>query len=575
MTDVDLLQKFDALIVEGQNRYSNYIKSHDELRRCLVRIYLWWAESNSNSNVMKEIEQRYDMPVVKIDGNRPNFTNLLRIIFGKTEAYDKEYVKVWQWGAAISALHEEYADHPQRYRKNPEGTLLKFFNDRGGISGLLKKDDVQSSEEAFEEKTKKPKSNKKSASPDMVKAIRQQAVEWLKTVNGIGTAAPNSPLRVDHNGHIALLARREASGKITLLGSTNNTAAVAALAQHMMDTEISHLPESLRLLVEIIRSQMYPFNALPQNLDNRTKWYRSVLLDQSPIKTNDLPNWQEGDRKVALWAPRKLLIRGSRKDVIFSNSKSSVSVVTCCIPKTFPIEFKDEVFLRVIERSSIERMLETGEMQVTTASPSKELRRSNKTEKFRYELALTNKHRKKPLTLHFYDTKPYAGSLTGFQADFDFSAFKPIWQFKADANWFGKFREKMLDQWFSVFGGGNRPNRPNNRHMEINITSARFRLLFNISEHGSAPADMAVNAKLHGNIKNFKNMHLSKDIAPVLYNLADVVTNGMIQVRGNADATVFEYENDLGLFKIAVPTAIKTGKSIVRKATAFSDYRYA
>lgn len=575
MKDHDLLEKFDALIVEGQDRYSNYIKSHDELRRCLVRVYLWWAESNQYPDVIQAIEKQHGMPVVKLDGNKPAFTNLLRLIFGKTEAYDKEYVKVWQWGTAISALHEEFTEHPQRYRNNPEGTLLKFFNDKGGISGLLKKDVITPTADDVLPSTKSSKSSIKTTSQSTKKAIKQQAIEWLETAAGIGTAASNSPVRVDYKGYVAMLARREPDGTITLLGSTNDYDAVSTIAEKMLSTQVAHLPNSLRLLVEIIRSQTYPANALPQNLDNRTKWYRTVLLDQSPIRTSDLPNYKIGDQKKALWAPSKLLIRGKQKDIILSNSKSGVSVVTRCVPKHFLLTNKDEVFLRVVERNRVERLVETGEMQITAATPEITLKRSKKTEKFCYELALTNKHAKRPLTLHFYDTKPYAGSMTGFQADFDFTSFKPIWTFSVEPHWFGAFREKMLDKWFTQLGSGNRPNRANNRHMEVTVTVSEFELLFNISDYGKANDRMPANISFSNKSDKLSTCYLSKDIGPVLFNLADVVCNKQIEVKGNEDAIVFEYENDIGRFHIAVPCAVPKGKKMVRKSSAFSDYRYA
>ena len=71
-----------------------------------------------------------------------------------------------------------------------------------------------------------------------------------------------------------------------------------------------------------------------------------------------------------------------------------------------------------------------------------------------------------------------------------------------------------------------------------------------------------------------KTEHLSKDIAPVLFNLADVHSDGMIEVSGNDQALVFAYKNDLGTFKIAVPTAERKKKTAVRNSTAFSEVRY-
>jgi hypothetical protein len=570
-----LLNRFDALIVEGQERYSSYIRSTDDLRRCLVRVYLWWAESNTQIDVIKAIEDRHGMSVVTMNGNNVVFTNLLRIVFDKTEANNKEYTKVYMWGRALSALHEEYTENPQRYRTNPEGTLLKYFNDKGGISGVMKSASSIDDDNNTPIQKPPPKPPNTTTSAASTAAVQQTATSYVKTAPGIGVANSSAPLRVDAIGHIALLARREKNGQITVLGSSNDANIIASIAQSMLATNTTLLPYSLRLLIEVIRTQAYPPFAMPKQLENRKRWFENVWLDKSFLKTGDFPNAKKGEKSVALWAPKKLLIRGRQKDVILSNSKADVSVVTRFVPLSSFIKKDEEIFLRVVERSKIERLIETAEAHIVDANPKDSLRKTTDGEKATYKLAISNYFAKTNMTLHFYSTKPYAGTLTGFQADFDFKAFKPVWRFDAEHSWFGALRAQMLDEWFANLGSSNQLKRENNRLMELSITPTEVKIAYNMSAYGNAEERVAAKVTMPKDVQCINTLHFSKEIASVLYNLADVLCDGSIQVSGNADAIVFEYKNDIGTFQIAVPSVVKKGKRYIANPKAFYDYRYA
>jgi len=99
--------------------------------------------------------------------------------------------------------------------------------------------------------------------------------------------------------------------------------------------------------------------------------------------------------------------------------------------------------------------------------------------------------------------------------------------------------------------------------------------VFNMHDEKLAPhRKLDIDVKLKTTKRTHKTEHLSKDIASVLFNLADVHSDGLIEVSGNDQALVFAYKNDLGSFKIAVPTAERKKKTAVRKSAAFSEVRY-
>ncbi len=435
MDKKELRRRFEKLSVESSGAYSSYVRSTNDLWRALVRSYLWWHECQQVPDLLDELYEEHGIQVKAKADNSPNFGPLLRIVFDRVELqHDRERIIFWKWGCAVSALHVEHSDNPQRYRNNAEGKLFQFFADAGGIEGLTKKEDNQLDEaESEQEAPSSSKSRKKpapAADNKIKKALQARAKAGLASAKGIGTAATTQPVRVGEDGLIAVLARREPNGKITILGSSNTQSAIDHITEHLLSSDITHLAPNVRVLAEVIRSQAYPAISMPSDPAKRGAWYRSVLLDKSPIKTSDLAAAESGKKKEHLKAPAKLLIRGAHGDVILSGSKIGLSVVTTCKPATPLIGKKDQVFLRVIERSVIERMLDTGEIHLLKASPQTGLRRSSADAKYTYELILDNGVGGKAQTLHFYDAKQKAGMLTGFQAGFDFDAWKPDWTFR-------------------------------------------------------------------------------------------------------------------------------------------------
>lgn len=579
MDKTELRERFERLSVESSGAYSSYVRSTNDLWRALVRAYLWWHESQLVPDLLDELYEERGIQFKAKSDNSPNFVPLLRIIFDRAEfQHNRERIVFWKWGCAVNALHVEHSDNPHRYRSNAEGKLCQFFADAGGIDGLTKKEDgkLQEIEEELEVPALSKSGKKPTSDPDnkIKKALLTRAKAGLVNAKGIGTASTNSPLRIGEDGLIAVLARREPNGQITIIGSSNSQSAIDHVSEGLLSSDITHLAPNVRVIAEVIRSQSYPSISMPSDPAKRAVWYRSVLLDKSPLRTSDV-DVRNGKKKVHLDAPSKLLIRGAQGDVILSGSKTNLSVVTSCKPVMPLVDKSDQVFLRVMERSIVERMLDTGEIHLIKASPQTGLKQSTAEAKYAYELTLDNGVSRKLQTLHFYDAKQTAGMLTGFQVDFEFDAWKPNWSFDVDAIWFGKLREKMLDEWFSTFGTGKQPNRPSNLILNVLVTTKSFGLTFNMHDEELAPQRMLdVNVSFKDKASTLKTVHLSKDIAPVLFNLADVQCDGKIEVSGSSQAIVFAYKNDLGTFKIAVPTAERKKKSAVRHSSAFSEIRY-
>lgn len=578
MDKTALRERLNQLSRENTSVFANYMRSNIDLWRSLVRAYLWWHECQMVPDFLDELYAEHKIMVKAKSGNTPNFGPMLRIIFDRAELHhERERIIFWKWGCAVNKLHVEHSDNSQRYRSNAEGKLFQFFSDRGGIDGLTRKEIFdeelleQEQDTAIVKSSKKPLADRQSK---ISKGVLARAKAGLVNAEGMGTLNASRPVRVGMDGLIAVLARREPSGQITILGSSNTQSAIDSVSKQLLASDLTHLEHNIRVLAEVIRSQAYPTISMPADLAKRAKWYNTMLLDNSPIKVSDV-NAQSDEGKKFLKAPSKLLVRGAQGDVVLSGTKTHVSVVTSCRPAKPLIDANDQVFLRVMERSVIERMLDTGEIHLLKVSPKTGLKPASADAKYTYQLSLDNGISNKAQTLHFYDAKQKAGMLTGFQVGFEFDDWSPDWKFSVEPIWFAKMREQMLDEWFSSFGAGKQPKRTSNLIMQAMVTGTTFGLKFNMHDEESAPQryfDAKVEFKATS--QTYQTNHLSKDIAPVLYNLADVHSDGLVEVSGNSGAMVFAYKNDLGSFATAVPTAQRKKKAAVRKSLAFSEIRY-
>ena len=161
--------------------------------------------------------------------------------------------------------------------------------------------------------------------------------------------------------------------------------------------------------------------------------------------------------------------------------------------------------------------------------------------------------------LHFYEQgRANNNTITNHQGDFNWAAFKATWKTKIDVNWLLKMRAEFLDEWFSKLGKSTQIARDNNYVFTLDFTDKKLTTKFNIGKTGgsaSRPFDLITSLP-----KGEKSLSLSlrsKDIAPILYNLADTAVTGSIAISGNEQAVLIEFGTDMGRYQIAIPTAIE------------------
>ena len=284
-----LRAKIADMMETATKHYGQFTRSHEQLRSDTAKIYLIWRDAADIDGLLDSLFAERGIEYRRT-GNRINFTPVCRYFLSILKPSQSDRVHLSMMNRALQKLHEHYIDNLDDFRHNAEGKLTAYIQEMGGIAGLA----GQQSEPTRKETPALPISKlEPSIEPgEQTRAtLAQIGLAEFKTSQGIGTATMREPPRVGADGLSILLVRSEASGDITILGSSNDPAQIDAVAASMAGRNLSNLPPNLRVLAEIILTQRFPPHALPSSPGDRVKWFQTHYLDGSDLWEEDLnPN---------------------------------------------------------------------------------------------------------------------------------------------------------------------------------------------------------------------------------------------------------------------------------------------
>ena len=553
MTKRHLELQLQKLQEGADAQYDAYRRSHEQLWSLLAKSYLWWREASEESGYLEALYKKREIRFRTGDSNVPNFNPLIRLIWNMQELGAVERVTISQWNKALQSVHEHYAQHADDFRHNAEGKLTAYIEGQGGVVGLTTRNAEYTDDETPINRLRRTSHSSTLTTKGREEIARRALTELKAQKKGVGSVAVRETVRVGGDGLLVLLARREKNGRITVLGSSNDPTQIDAVAALAVQTNLTNLSPNLRSLVEIIATQTFPSHALPMSPEKRSKWFRTRYSDKSDLWQGDLEGGTKEDRGERLRSAKRLLLRGKERDVLLSGSRVSVSPVTRCVLNEPLIDKGDTVFLRVLERATIEQWIETKEITLLRAEPKHRLKHAERSESASYKLAVANSISDFTKFLHFYDHTPDK-KITHYQADFHRDRFKADWSVKLNGEWFEKLRQIWTDQWFGGLGRFNQILRPHNAVLELKVTDKQLYVFFNLNPKKSPFETLAFPEPIKTLKRVQKTAYFSKDLAPILFNLADAHINGTVTMAGNTHVIVFRYATQMGKFEIAVPT---------------------
>lgn len=569
MDENELRKRIDDLKINAAADLELHDKSRRTTYKTLATAYMRWRDAIKEENWLENEYKRCGIKFRKVDNpnNNINFRPYIRLIYDFINPSPYQQKLTTEYHIVLNAIDREFLENINQYQTNTEGKLAVFLEQKGGVNGIINEfRGIDDSNDAEFEEDKDTKSLLKKKLNDDELAQRSIGILANTSTKGIATTKPLHHVRADDNSLVVMIGRREKNGSVTILGATNEKQAIDVAAIHTTKRNMSLVPYNLRLIAEVIQTQLFPRVGIPKTEEQYRIWYNRIFLDKTGMLYNVVANKKLEDvdkDNNNLSNPRSLLIRGDKKDVLFSALRSKRSVVTICKPKTFIGDSDKRIYLKTEQRGTIEDYISDNEVELFDTSPQNSLTKIDN-QKYIYKMTVKNKVIKKQRDFHFYDYyRSEINSKMKQQTNFDFDAYYSDWSASVDVAWFEELRAVWLDEWFTKLGRNTQIKRENNFHFDLSVSSKKIKFTYNIDKTGIAPfQSMNASIKLNNNAKEYNVKFRSKDLAPVLYNIADLEIIGKVMVSGNNDALVFEFKTDVGVYKIAVPTIIsKTQRS--------------
>lgn len=183
-------------------------------------------------------------------------------------------------------IDEYFTQHPEEFAHNAEGKLKDYIREMGGIEALATQLRVSIERERSRKRREEPETD---TAKQMQNALAKRALDALKSSTGIGVAKMQGPVRLGAEGLTVFLGRKGKNSRdFTILASSNDPAHIEAVAASTAAQELSNLPSNLRTIVEIVRTQLFPFRSLPASPTERAKWLRTHYYEESDLWEEDL-----------------------------------------------------------------------------------------------------------------------------------------------------------------------------------------------------------------------------------------------------------------------------------------------
>ena len=562
---------FVALCNKSLHSDKNYAEAEYDVYNVLAEAYLFFRQARDESTTF--LSDKYKEEGLQWHDKRTDETNFrpfVRLVFrldlpNPTEADRQRWNltkgsqanRVNDYAAVLKTLDEAWTADADNFRKRSHSALLAVLN-KDGIKGMAKAQREKNAASTGPD-------NEITETPTEVattkKHLADSALEILSSsTSPLGSAQfpKGHAAQPSDKGLLACVCKFDAKSNSYQIVATSNDPSVlrgiaAARSVHLDNVRSN----SVRVLAEVAVTQLFPAQYIPDGdralLTGKFKdWYHSVYLEQS----------EKFNKGVS--TQRRLVVRGG-KDIVLSAQRTGAGVVTLFKPSNesslLPRASKDEVSLRTQQLRLIEEWVLNGTIAARISKPANKLAKSANGDAHKYHLVVENAAAPvKPNTLYFYDVnRANVNPESAGQVDLDIDRFKAQWSFTTTPQWLVQLRDTVLDNWFQLVGARNKLKREENQLFNVSLSKTTFNLGYEIVEGGQNPSSevqLATPAMLPAS-GAVSMMMFAKDLAPVLYNLADITINGDVTIEGDSAVMIIRFSTELGAYTIAVPTISK------------------
>jgi hypothetical protein len=356
---------------------------------------------------------------------------------------------------------------------------------------------------------------------------------------------PNK-LPLSDSGLALGLLRKTVNG-YELLSAIDDNELVNQAVVHSYKRTTEEMPNTARLITEIIRTQ-----TLPTQISN--------IAD----KLAEISKYKVGDDKQIRKQLRRLLYISADNTFVLSENRAACSVVTVANPHFSIFDADEDVALSVGDRRYIEaNLIHSGDFNFYTADAAEKVP-STEDEAAHYKLQLENSITKKFRFIRFYPLTAYK-SVARLQANLKKdSGFAPTYTATLDAKWISDMYAQFLSKWVNGFGQSIK--RREHRLLQVALGGASIIFGFNLRAKKDYTNFEAIDFETPlQNAHTLVLQFLSKDIVSVLNALVQLEIDGDVLLEADSKMLRLSFRTDCADYAINVPCS-------TLKAKRISDY---
>jgi hypothetical protein len=456
---------------------------------------------------------------------------------------------------ALRKLHSEYEKNKDAYRTSPQERLAQFIETSGGLRKLIGADKYYEDGNNEPPKKSKSKSGRSEEDTALIESKHlDMGVQHFATAKSIASIQSTKPIAVNRLGYALALIRAKPNGTYSVLATVSEEAQIrkAIISSYKRDNTAA--PTVLQLLTEVIGTQSIP---------TAIERHRDSLQDSKRVTTTN-------GEVLAVKQYKRLLFRKQQRDIVLSENRTACSVVTVVKPKASILASSKDVFLRVQDRRYLEQaIIQQQDLSIYTANDKSKVPVLRDTEvKASHKLVVENRLLRSRRAIYFYalDT---VGEYSRAQADVNAEyAEVAQWTATVDKLWIENLYVGFVGAWLTELG--EHITRP--KHKTIFIELGRTQLMFKhygVGKNLTTPSQTFSIASVDKTSKPIKPMFLTKDLMPVLANLAAADIVGNVKIAANEDLLTLSYKTALATYTVSVPTCTISAK---RNSAAFAAY---
>lgn len=512
----------------------HFRRSRELLHKGLASCYMFWQEANQYPDLLERLYKEYDIQFKAETIHKIVFTPLLRYLWNADGGFLANTLD--QWNRALNGMHIEVRNKREYYKIDTLNRLTAYVASNGGVAGLAGYADQKDAEKTS------PKKLSKSAEKKLHDAHLKNGMKYFATeATAVAQFKATQLLPLAYSGFAVGLLRKTSNG-YEIIGTTDDKELVDKAIVGAYGRNSQQMPNTARLLTEIIRTQ-----TLPSSMANLT----SSLAETSPYTV--------GEKKEKRKQLKRLMYSAKGGAFVLSENRATCSVVTVAKPFKSIIATNEDVALAVGDRKYIENdLIHRGDFNFYTADAAQKIP-ATKDETASHRLQLENSVTKHFRYVRFYPLSVYNMPSRVQAVVKSTLQYKPKFTAKLDSQWLSKMNAIFLSHWINGFG--NNIKREEHKLLKLALSKTAISFGFNYKANDFTEAEQ-VDLDTGVATGNVAVTVLNKDIVPVLNALVHIEIDGDVTLQADEKMLSFSFKTQCAEYSINVPCCTTKAKRI-------------